>query len=662
MAAAGRAFTAKDLVTLDRVSDPRLSPDGKFVVYDLRTTDLAKNRGHHAAYLLDLATSKSTLIARGATNARFSPDGSAIYAIMDDKGTSQVFRMGLHGEHRARVTGVPMDVQTFRIARDGKHIVVALAVFADCPTLACTKERLAKRAETKATGTVYDRLFIRHWDQWADGTRNHLFAFALDKSGVATGAAVNLMRALDGDTPSKPFGGDDDFAISPNGKTVVFSMRFAGKSEPWSTNFDLYSVPMDGARAPENLTAENKAWDGTPVFSPDGTKLAYLAMKRPTFESDRYGVMIRDLRTGATKEIDPSWDRSAQSIAWSQDGRTLFVTADDLGSHRLFSMNVATGAVKALTGNGDVDGINVAGDTIVYGRSSIDAPADLYRIRATGGTPVRLTHVNAEKLAGVTLSPNERFSFTGWNGDTVYGNLIKPYGYVAGKKYPVAFLIHGGPQGSWIDGWSYRWNPQTYAGHGYVVVQIDPHGSTGYGQAFTDAISQHWGDRPLDDLKAGWTAAQAKFPFIDANRACALGASYGGFMAYWIAGNWNQPWKCIVAHDGVFDNRIMGYATEELWFSEWENGGTPWEHPENYERFNPADHVADWRVPMLIVHSALDFRIPIEQGIGAFTALQRKGVPSELLTFPDENHWVLKPQNSLQWHDTVQQWLDRWTK
>ena len=647
---------------LDRVSDPHLSPDGKYVVYDLRTTDLAKNRGRHAAWLLDVATGASTLVASGATNARFAPDGSAIYAIEDDHGTAQVFRMGLHGERPARVTNVPVDVQTFHVAPDGKHIVVALATFADCATLACTKERLAKRDATKATGTLYDRLFIRHWDTWADGTRNHLFAFALDRAGIATGVPANLMRALDGDTPSKPFGGDDDFTIAPNGKTVAFSMRLAGKSEPWSTNFDVYTVPIDGSRAPENLTGANHAWDGTPVFSPDGSKLAYLAMKRPTFESDRFGVMVRDVRSGEGKEIDPTWDRSAQSIAWSKDGRTIFTTADDLGSHRLFAMNAATGVVKKLTGNGDVEGVTIAGSTIVYARSAIDGPAQLYRISSDGGTPKQLTHANAQKLAGVALSSNERFSFTGWNGDTIYGNLIKPFGYVAGKKYPVAFLIHGGPQGTWVDGWSYRWNAQTYAGHGYVVVQIDPHGSTGYGQAFTDAISQHWGDRPLDDLKAGWAAAQAKYPFIDANRACALGASYGGYMIDWIAGNWNSPWKCLVTHDGVFDNRMMGYSTEELWFSEWENGGTPWDHPENYERFNPIDHVADWRVPMLVVHSAHDFRIPLEQGIGAFTALQRKGVPSELLTFPDENHWVLKPQNSLMWHDTVERWLDRWTK
>ena len=256
------------------------------------------------------------------------------------------------------------------------------------------------------------------------------------------------------------------------------------------------------------------------------------------------------------------------------------------------------------------------------------------------------------------------FTFAGWNGDTVHGWIVRPSGYQAGRKYPVAFLIHGGPQGSWTDGWSYRWNPQVFAGHGYAVVMIDPHGSTGYGQAFTDAISDHWGDRPLEDLQKGWAAALKSAPFLDGSRACALGASYGGFMVNWIAGVWNGPWRCLVTHDGVFDDRMMGFSTEELWFSEWEHGGpghTPWADPSAYARFNPALHVADWVKPQLIIHSEKDFRIPIEQGLGAFDALQRRGIESRLLTFPDENHWVLKPANSLQWHATVLGWLDAHT-
>jgi len=460
--------------------------------------------------------------------------------------------------------------------------------------------------------------------------------------------------------PGKPFGGDDDFIVTPDGKTVIFSARLAGKTEAWSTNFDLWSVPVDASAKPVSITPDNLAEDVGPVVSPDGTKLAWRAMKRPGFEADRFGVMVRDLKTGATKEIDPDFDRSADKLVWSTDGRTLYLSAAELGRQKLFAMDVATGKATALTDTGHIGDFDVRKDVVIVERSALNAPADLYRLSPKKALSP-LTSVNAAALKDVSFGAFEQFSFAGWNGETVHGYVMKPSGYVPGKRYPTAFIVHGGPQGSFGDDWSYRWNPQTYAGRGYAVVFIDFHGSTGYGQAFTDAISGHWGDRPLEDLQKGWAEAQAKYPFIDGDRACALGASYGGFMIYWIAGNWSKPWKCLVDHDGVFDNRFMGAATEELWFSEWENGhATPANDPLTYERFNPAGHVAAWDKPMLVIHSAKDYRVPLEQGIAAFTSLQRKGVESRFLYFPDENHWVLKPQNSLQWHDTVEDWLAGW--
>lgn len=677
-----RAFTARDLVTLDRVSDPQAAPDGRAVVFTLRRTDLAGNRAIESIERLDLTQPDTKPVMLHATLPgghvpRWSADGHMIYFLSARSGSSQLWRVPATGGPAIQVTRLPLDIATYRLSPDGRHVVLAMAVFPDAELPVATQARLVARAAGStsapaASGTVHDRLFVRHWDTWADGRRNHLFVLTLDSTGAVRGPPVPLMPGFDGDTPSQPFGDDGDFAISPDGQAVFFSARAAGRTEPWSTNFDIYRVPIDGSGKPADLTGANPASDAGPVVSPDGRRLAYRAMRRPGFEADRYGVMVMDLATGATREIDPAWDRSAETLTWSHDGATLYVTAAELGQKRLFGMDTATGGVTALTRDGHVSALTLAGDSLVTLRDALDSPAQLWRLRpasvksdgATSGHdgPVQITDVDRDRLAGVALAAAEPFSFPGWNNEIVHGLVVKPAGWRPGRRYPVAFLIHGGPQGSFGNSWSYRWNPETYAGRGYAVVMIDFHGSTGYGQAFTDSISGHWGDRPLEDLQKGWAYALSKYDFLDGDRACALGASYGGFMVNWIAGVWSQPWKCLVTHDGVFDDRMMGYSTEELWFSEWEHGGpghTPWSDPAAYERFNPVDHVAAWNRPQLIIHSARDYRIPIEQGLAAFDALQRRGIESRLLTFPDENHWVVKPANSLLWHATVEDWLGR---
>ena len=664
-AAWARPFTAQDLVGLDRLSDPQVSPDGGTVAFAQRATDLDRNKGVTSIRLLSLAgTGAAPAVLPGAERdagqARWSADGRALYVISGRGGSDQVWRLPVAGGPPAQVTHLPADVSSFRLSADNRHLVVSLAVYPDTDSPDDTKARQDLQKAGRADGMVFDHLFVRHWDHWADGTRNHLFALALDGAGLATGQPVPLMKGIDGDTPSKPFGDDADYAISPDGGSVFFSVRIAGRSEPWSTNFDIYRSPIDGSAAPRDLTAANTASDAGPVVSPDGRQLAYRAMKRPGFEADRYGVMVMDLGSGVTREVDPRWDRSAETLLWSRDGRTLFVTAEELGQSRLFALGVASGEARALTGQGHVSDAVLAGDDLLVQRDALDSPAQLWRVPAGGGPAVQLTHVDADRLQGVEMAPAEQFSFKGWNNETVHGYVVRPDGYVSGRRYPVAFLVHGGPQGSFGNDWSYRWNPQFYAGLGYAAVMIDFHGSTGYGQGFTDAISGHWGDRPLEDLQKGWAAALARYPFLDGSRACALGASYGGFMINWIAGNWNAPWKCLVTHDGVFDDRMMGFATEELWFAEWEHGGpghTPWSDQAAYERYNPAAYVSAWRVPQLIIHGGHDYRIPLEQGLGAFDALQRRGIDSRLLVFPDENHWVLKPANSLQWHATVANWL-----
>ncbi len=663
--AAPRGFTVEDLVNMERVGSPAVSPDGTRVVYTVRSTDMKKNRGHTELWLVDLraatpAPQRLTDHASSSTEPEWSARGDAVYFLSTRSGSSQVWRLPLAGGNAAepvKVTELPLDVDSFRVSPAGDRVAMSLSVFRDCADLACTKARLDAKEQDKASGKLYDRLFVRHWDTWNDGRNNVLFSAPLDPSGKLAGAPVSLSGTLDGDVPSKPFGDRDEFRFSPDGKSIVFAARIAGKTEAWSTNFDLYTVPAAGG-APRNLTADNPAWDTKGVYSPDGSMLAYLAMARPGFEADRFQVMLMDVASGQKRKLAADWDRSAGSLQWRADGKALIVDAEDLGQHRLFSIDVASGKVTALTDKGAVGAFDLRGDTLAYTQANLASGAQLFAMKL-GGQPAQLTTLNAERLREVRWGQYEQFSFAGANGETVYGHVMKPWNAEPGKKYPVAFLVHGGPQGSFGNGWSYRWNPQVYAGAGYATVFIDFHGSTGYGQKFTDSISGDWGGKPLEDLRKGLDAAARKFPWLDRGRSCALGASYGGYMMNWIAGNWNDGFRCLVNHDGIFDSRGMAYSTEEQWFTDWENGGAYFAVPNNHERFNPVHHVNKWKTPMLVIQGDLDFRIPTAQALSTFTALQRKGIDSQLLVFPDENHWVLKPANSVQWHHTVMKWLDR---
>jgi dipeptidyl aminopeptidase/acylaminoacyl peptidase len=665
-------FNVRDLVMMDRVGDPQLSPEGRYAAFSVRRTDYAANKSVNAIYVLDLSQAKSEplkVLDKGSS-ARWSADGRSLYFVAPAKGVAQLWRLdlGAAGDLKllapgeaVQISHTPLDINDYKLSPDGKRVLLSYEVFTDCATLACSQQRIEARARDKASGTLYTKLFVRHWDTWANGRRNQLFVARFGADGQLPAEPTLVSRGIDGDVPSKPFGDESEFAFAPDGQSAYFDVRIAGTSEPWSTNFDVYRVALDGSASPVNLTADNKAWDAYPVPSPDGRTLYYLAMKTPGFEADRFAIMALDLGTGARHEVDPRWDRSPGSLSVSADGKTLYATADDEGQHPLFAIDVANGEVKRLSGDGTVGGYSLAAGKLLLARDDLNHPADLYTLQANDDSLKQVTHFNAADLKVAQMGDVQFFRFPGWHNESVQGYVVKPAGYQRGKTYPVAFIIHGGPQGAMENGWSYRWNPQTYAGQGFAVVTVNFHGSTGYGQAFTNAISGDWGGKPLQDLKLGWKAALGKYSFLDGNRACALGASYGGYMTYWIAGVWNQPWKCLVDHDGVFDTRAMYYDTEELWFEEKENGGTPWAQPQNYEKFNPVNHVQDWRVPMLVVHSANDFRIPITQGMGAFTALQRRGIPSEFLTFPDETHFVLKPHNSVQWHDTVNAWLKKWT-
>ncbi|WP_088333525.1 alpha/beta hydrolase family protein [Sphingomonas mucosissima] len=656
---AARPLTIEDLTTLGRIGAPTVSADGRWMVWAQRETDVDANRGRYDLWRLDLrrtGASPEKLLADPAVDEN-DPQivGSTVYYTAGDA----VWSVPVTGGTPRKLTDFKGGFNGFKVAPTGDKLVVWADRLPGAPNL---EPPMVKKRADAGSGRTFDRLFVRHWDTWADGTRSQLFVLRLGASG-ALGNGRAVTGPLIGDTPSKPFGGAEEVAWSPDGKMLYFALREAGRIEATSTNLDIFEVPADGSRAPVNLTDANDGTDNLPTVSPDGRKLAYFAMHRPGYEADRQVLTVRDLATGNVVSLTARWDRSVGSIAWASDSRSLYVTADDTQETPLFRVDAASGEVTRLTQQGHVGAVVVTPAGPIVALDSLTAPADFYRV-AGAGAPQRLTHVNAAKLAGIDMPTVERFSFTGANNDTVWGYAVKPAGGTGPNagKVPVAYMVHGGPQGSSNNSWSYRWNPAVFAGAGYGLVAVDFHGSTGYGQAFTDSIRNNWGGWPLEDLKKGLAAATAKFTWLDGGNACALGASYGGYMMNWIEGQWPDRFKCIVQHDGVFDARAMAYETEELWFDEWEHGGkTYYEDPQAFERWNPVHHVAKWKTPQLVITGEKDFRIPYTQGLAAFTALQRRGIPSRLLAFPDENHWVLKPKNSRQWYREVIGWMDQWT-
>jgi dipeptidyl aminopeptidase/acylaminoacyl peptidase len=655
---AARPMTATDMHMMHRLSAPEVSPDGRWAVFTISDTDLAKNKRNNTLYLLDLkARGAAPQPVRGAEkghDAVFARDGS-LWFLMAVGDHDQLFRMTVGGAP-VQVSGFTGDVGGFKLAPSGDRV----AVWADrdlrCADLNCAG--LPPKPET-GSGRTYDQLFIRHWDTWAEpGVRSRLFGFGV-AGGKLVGSGIPLTGNLVGDTPSKPFGGGEELNFSPDGRTLYFALREAGRTEELSTNLDIFATPSDGSAGPVNLTDANDATDNLPTASPDGRTLAYFAMARPGYEADRQVLMLRDLPSGQTRALTQNWDRSVGSIAWAPDGKSLLVTAEDTLEQPVFRIDAASGKVTRLTRDGHFDNVRVLpSGAIVATMNSIMAPDDLYLLDGRGGVS-QLTNVNRSLLAQLDPQIFSKFSFKGANGDTVWGWTLKPAG--ATGKLPIAFLVHGGPQGTFSNSWSYRWNPRVFTSPGYAAVTVDFHGSQGYGQGFTDAIHRNWGGWPLEDLQKGLAFATANDPQLDADRACALGGSYGGYMMNWIEGKWPDRFRCIVQHDGVFDARAMAYETEELWFDEWEHGGHPYyEAPGEFEKWNPVNFVQYWKTPQLVITSEKDFRIPYTQGIAAFTALQRRNIPSRLLIYPDENHWVLKPKNSIQWYDEVFDWMGRW--
>ena len=653
-----RPMTATDMHMMQRLGAPSVSPDGRTAIFTLSTTDLAANKRNNPLMMLDLTRPGSAPrpvpgLTKGVHDAVFGADG-AIWYLAPVKERDQLHRMTLGGRP-AILSSFGADIAGFKVSADRSRVIV-WADTKDCPDLACAATSFPARPA--GSGREYDQMFVRHWDTWVEpGTKSRIYAFPIVNGRL--GKEARVTGALVGDTPSKPFGGGEEIALSADGRTVYFALREAGRIEPSSTNLDIFMAPADGSAQPVNLTAPNGGTDTLPTLSPDGRTLAYVSMARAGYEADRQVIMLRDLATGTTRALTAGWDRSVGSLAWSADGRSLVVDAQDVMENPVFRVDVASGGITRLTATGTAHNARpLPGGSIIFTMNSILAPDDLFRVDRQGRL-VQLTNVNRALLDQLDPVRFEKFAFKGASNDPVWGFKLKPA--MAQGKLPIAFVVHGGPQGSFGNGWSYRWNSRLFSAPGYAVVSVDFHGSTGYGQAFTDSIRNDWGGKPLEDLKRGLAFATAQDPQLDANNACALGASYGGYMMNWIAGQWPDRFKCLIQHDGVFDQRAMAYETEELWFTEWEHGGKAYyEDPAAYERWNPVNHVTKWKTPMLVITGERDYRIPYSQGLASFTALQRRGIPSKLLVFPDENHWVLKPKNSIQWYDNVFGWMNRW--
>ncbi|MBL0767351.1 S9 family peptidase [Sphingopyxis sp. DHUNG17] len=665
-----RPMTEVDLATLNRVAAPTASPDGRWVAFQMTETAADSFKRSTGLWLVDRKMKGAAPVRvadiadKNESAPTFHPDGS-LYFLSNASGKSQIWRVEpAKGGEPTRVTDTKADVAGFKISPDGKRLLALGDIARECTDFGCDAKDKGE-LPGPGTGRHYKNNagFVRHWDSWeTPGTYSRPFVFNLEDGKAIV--ARPLDAGLIGDAPSKPFGGSEEIAWGPDSRTVYFTLRKADKDEPRSTNLDIYRVLVDARMPPVNLTEANEATDTLPAPSPDGKWLAYAAMARPGYEADRQILMLRDLESGEVRKLTDAWDRSVGSIVWAPDGKSLYVTAQDVLDHPVFRVDVATGKIERLKvttekWDGNISDVTpLPGGALLYTRNNIAVPTDLW-VRDAKGRVTRLTDVNGDRLVELDPVSVERLQFKGANGDAVWGQIVKPA--KAEGKLPVAFLVHGGPQSSFGNSWSTRWNPRLFSAPGYAAVTIDFHGSVGYGQSFTDSINQDWGGKPLEDLKLGLAAAGAQDAQLDTANACALGGSYGGYMMNWIAGNWPDGFKCLINHAGVFDLRAMAFETEELWFDEWDHGGPWWTRPDA-EKWNPVNHVAKWKTPMLVIHGEKDFRIPYSQSLAAFHTLQRQGIEGELLIFPDENHWVLKGQNSVQWYRTVFDWLGRHLK
>jgi len=677
-----RPMTFDDLMAIKRIGDAQISPDGSRVAYVITDVDKNLNRGKRSIWAistskgLNLDPMAHPLITsdKNDFSPRWSADGKWIAFLSTREGAPQIFVAGADGSNPRKVTGAPEGVSEFIWSPDGKTLAFTTDVYPECGTLNCVGKRGEAEEKSKVKAVIADRLLYRHWDSFKRGKRSHLFVVPSE------GGEPKDLTPGDYDVPPFSLGDPTAFDFAPDSNEIVFA-RNTDKVEATSTNNDLFIVSVSGGEA-KRITGNNPGSDTTPRYSADGKYIAYRSQTRNGYEADRFRLMLYDRKAGTSKELSTGFDRWVGELVWAPDSQNIFIVAEDRG-RELIGVASINGGVKPLIANTASNGISLSSDgkTLAFTRSRVTMPAEVFAANSDGTGARQLTQTNAALLAQLDLNPAEDFEYEGAKTPVVrtaklgklkasadigpgkaamiHGFIVKPPQFDKTKKYPMVLLIHGGPQGAWLDSWGYRWNYQMWAARGYVTVMINPHGSTGYGQAFTEQISGEWGGAVYEDLMKGVDHV-IKLGYVDPNRIGAAGGSYGGYMVNWILGHTDR-FKALVSHAGVYNLTSM-YATEELWFADWEFKGTPWDNPELYAKWSPHMSAKNFKTPTLVVHGELDYRVPVGEGLQLFSTLQRKGVPSKLLYYPDEGHWILKPQNSELWYKTVLDWLDQWLK
>ena len=659
--AAKHPITFDEMIKLHRVSEPQVSPDGKWVAYTVGTPDMEANRNASNIWIVPTMGGSATQLTQSGHDSSpvWPPNGKTLAFLSSRGGESQVYLLSMEGGEAHALTKLSSGADMVKWSPDGKTIAFTSSVYPDCKDDACNKSRDEEKEKSKVKAHVAEHLLYRHWTHWNDGKRSHLFVVPADGSA----APRDLTPGANYDVPPDERSGPGDINFSPDGKEICFT-AVTDKMEAISTNGDLFIVPVAGGEA-KRITTQ-PGFDGNPVYSPDGKFIAYHAQLTPEYESDRWRVMLYDRQNGKIENLSEGFDRSANELAWSPDSKTIYFTAENETQQPVYAMAARAGAepkkIVADTYNTAIS-FSADGKTLVFERTSLTMPAEIFAAASDGSNVRQLTHQNESILAALEMNAPETFWFDGAEGTKVQAMLIRPPKFDAAKKYPILMMLHSGPQTMWANAWGYRWNAEVFSAAGYVTLMINRRGSTGYGQKFTDEITNDWGGRAYTDVMNGVDNTLKKYPFVDGTRMAAAGGSYGGYLADWIATHTGR-FKAIVSHASVYDKVAM-YATEELWFEEHDMQGTPWTNAESYRKWAPvtyAGKLGEFKTPTLVIAGERDYRVPYTQSLEFFSALQRQEVPSKLVVFPDEGHWILKPQNAQFWYKTFLDWLATYVK